>query len=323
MTILAALGGNAILQPKEEATYENQLANVQRSCSVLARLVEQGHRLVITHGNGPQVGNLLLQQEEAQAEVPPLPLDVCTAQSQGFIGFMIQQLLRNELASGGNGHSVVSLITRVEVAADDPAFGNPSKPIGGFYTEEEAKRLMIGKGWQLKPDANRGWRRVVPSPRPQAIVEADAVRQLLALNQIVIACGGGGIPVVRQEDGSYIGIEAVIDKDFSSFRLAREIQADVLLILTDVERVYAGYGRPDQRPLTSLTPSSAAEYIEAGHFSQGSMRPKVEAAASFAAQGGTAIICSLNQADLALAGLAGTRIVPESAEAPGYPRQGT
>ncbi|MBG9791563.1 carbamate kinase [Paenibacillus dendritiformis] len=321
--MVAALGGNAILQPGQEATYANQLANVRRSCCVLARLVEQGHRIVITHGNGPQVGNLLRQQEEAQAEVPPLPLDVCTAQSQGFIGFMIQQLLRNELASGGRGQSVVSLITRVEVAADDPAFRNPSKPIGSFYTEEEAKRLIHDKGWQLKPDANRGWRRVVPSPRPQAIVEAEAVRRLLELNQIVIACGGGGIPVVRQEDGAYAGVEAVIDKDFSSCKLAREIEADVLLILTDVEHVYAGYGGPEQRPLATLTPTAAARYIEAGHFSEGSMRPKVEAAASFAAQGGTALICALDQADLALSGLAGTRFVPETAEAPSYPRQGT
>ncbi|GIP35371.1 carbamate kinase [Paenibacillus sp. J2TS4] len=311
-TILVALGGNAILRPKQEATFENQLANVSASCRILARLIEMGYRLIITHGNGPQVGNILRQNEEARKVVPQMPLDVCNAESQGLIGYMVQQSLRNELELIGVSKSVVSLVTRVEVSPDDQAFQNPTKPIGAFYSEEEAKELMKDKGWILKEDANRGWRRVVPSPQPIRILEADIIKRMVDQDQIVIACGGGGIPVVRKTDGTHRGIEAVIDKDHSGCKLAQEVGADVMLILTDVENAYIHYGRPEQKALTRVTIAELEKFKQEGHFSEGSMKPKIDAAARFADSGGTSIICSLNHADLALQGEKGTLIVKEA-----------
>lgn len=308
-TLLVALGGNAILQPKQEATFENQLANVTASCRILAKLIRMGYRLIITHGNGPQVGNILRQNEEARQVVPQMPLDVCSAESQGLIGYMIQQAMRNELELLGIDKSVVSIVTRVEVSSDDEAFRNPTKPIGAFYSEEEAQAFMQEKGWIMKEDANRGWRRVVPSPLPLHIIEADVIAKLLNEDHIVIACGGGGIPVVRKPDGTYRGIEAVIDKDHSACKLAQEIGADVLLILTDVDNVYIHYGRPGQRALTRVTPPEMERFRREGHFSEGSMQPKIDAASRFADSGGTSIICSLHEADLALEGERGTLIM--------------
>ncbi|WP_019376048.1 carbamate kinase [Virgibacillus halodenitrificans] len=306
--VVIALGGNAILQPKQEATYENQLENVRKSTEIIAKIIKNGHEVVVTHGNGPQVGNILRQNEEAKEVVPPFPLDVCSAESQGFIGYMMDQTLKNELHKLGLDNQVISMLTQTEVDKKDPAFEDPSKPIGVFYSEEEAKKLAQEKGWDVKEDAGRGWRRVVASPRPTSILGSETIKLLTDQKVIVIASGGGGIPVIKQEDGTYKGIEAVIDKDRSGFKLAEEAKADVLMILTDVDNVFVNYGKPDQKALGSITLEEAKQYEAEGQFSAGSMGPKMEAAIKFAELGGRAIICSLDQADLAVEGKAGTQI---------------
>src|SRR5699024_6910541 len=306
--VLIALGGNAILQPKQEANYENQLENVHYSTEIIAQIVKNGHSVVVTHGNGPQVGNILLQNEEAKDVIPPFPLDVCSAESQGFIGYMLDQSLKNRLQRLGLHYHVVSMLTQTQVAKDDPAFQDPSKPIGVFYSEEEAKQLAEKRNWVVKEDAGRGWRRVVASPRPQSILGSGVIQTLTDTNAIVIASGGGGIPVVQNEDGTYQGIEAVIDKDRSGFKLAVEVKADTFMILTDVPNAYINRGLPDEKALGAITLEEAKQYVKEGHFSAGSMAPKMEAAISFAEHGGKAIICSLEQAELAMAGEAGTRI---------------
>lgn len=307
-TVLVALGGNAILQPKQEATFHNQYENVKTSCEFLAKLVKNGYNLVVTHGNGPQVGTILRQNEEASHVVPPMPLDVCSAESQGFIAYMMQQALYNELTKLGLKKNVVSIVTRTEVAKNDPAFSNPDKPIGVFYSEEEAKKLSEEKNWIVAEDAGRGWRRVVPSPAPLNIVESESIVDLIDAGHIVISCGGGGIPVVKKEDGTYEGVEAVIDKDRSGCKLAEQIKADIFVILTDVENVYVNYGKENQKALTDVSLEELEGYIAEGQFSAGSMGPKIEAAQKFAQQGGTSIICALNKAELALEGKSGTRI---------------
>ncbi|SDI60641.1 carbamate kinase [Natribacillus halophilus] len=309
-TVVVALGGNAIQQVDQEPTYENQLKKVEKSCQFLSQLVKQGYRLVITHGNGPQVGRLLQQNEEAQAVVPSMPLDVLNAQTQGFIGYMIEQSLLNELKKNHLEASVVSMITRVQVSKEDEEFLDPSKPVGSFFTEEEAKELQESKLWDMKKDANRGWRRVVSSPKPICILEAEAIRELSENNNIVVAGGGGGIPVVRNDSGIDTGIEAVIDKDRSGCKLAEDIDADVFMILTDVNHVYVNYGKPNEKALRNLSIEELEAYIKNGHFSKGSMGPKVEAALQFAKTGGTSIICALDQAEEALQGKTGTIVKP-------------
>lgn len=304
--IVIALGGNAILQAKQEATYEIQLENIRKSCEVIARLVQEGYQLVVSHGNGPQVGNLLRQNEEAEHVVPQMPLDVLNAQTQGFIGYMMEQSLLNELNKLGIEKQVVTLVTRVEVSVEDEGFKDPTKPIGAFYSEEEAKKLANEKGWLLKEDSNRGWRRVVPSPKPIKILESDTIKKLLSDGTIVIAGGGGGIPVVRENDGRYTGIEAVIDKDLSSYKIAEEIEADIFMILTDVDHVFVNYGKADQKALNKLTVKELEEYVEEGQFAKGSMGPKVNAALDFARTGGESYICSLDKADISLRGESGT-----------------
>lgn len=306
--VVIALGGNAILQPKQQATYENQLENIRKSCEVIARIVKQGYEVIITHGNGPQVGNILRQQDEAKEVVPPFPLHVCSAESQGFIGYIMNQCLQNELQKLGLNNSVISMLTQTEVSKEDPAFQNPTKPIGVFYSEEEAQRLAEEKGWIVKEDAGRGWRRVVPSPMPKSIIGADLIQSLTDQGTIVIAAGGGGIPVSRQSDGTLEGVEAVIDKDRSGYQLAQDVNADVFMILTDVQNVYVNYGKPNQKSLETISLEEAKQYADEGQFSAGSMGPKMESAIGFAEKGGTAVICSLDQADLALEGKAGTRI---------------
>lgn len=303
--IVVALGGNAILQPRQEGTAEVQFANVINTCKQLAAFIEAGHQLVITHGNGPQVGNILLQNEEAKDKVPPMPLDVCGAQTQGFIGYMIQQVMQNLLPR----QAVGTVVTQVLVAADDSAFKNPTKPIGPFYSAVEAKQLGEQKGYTMVEDSGRGWRRVVPSPDPIAIVEKDLIQALLESGVVVIASGGGGIPVVRADGGGLKGIEAVIDKDLAGARLAEDVAADIFLILTDVEAVAVNWGKPEQRFLRQLSLAEGKELMAKGEFRAGSMGPKVEAALRFIRQGGEkAIIVSLDKAAAALAGEAGTII---------------
>lgn len=305
--VVIALGGNAILKPNQPATVETQLANIQLSAEQIAKIEKLDHQIVVTHGNGPQVGNILRQNEEAKEVVPPFPLDVCNAESQGFIGYLMEQSINNKIEQEELTSNVVTLLTQVEVAADDPAFEKPTKPIGLFYSEEEAKKMAEEKHWVMEEDAGRGYRRVVPSPQPVTIHGVESMVHLLNQNTIVIAGGGGGIPVVKQAEGLK-GIEAVIDKDRTGKKLAEQVDADVFMMLTDVNNVYINYGTPKQEKLTGLSVSEAQAYFDAGHFAEGSMGPKMEAAIAFAKQGKTAIICSLEEADLALLGEAGTRI---------------
>lgn len=306
-TILVALGGNAILKPGQFASYENQLNNVKTSCRVLARLVKKGYRLIITHGNGPQVGNIIRQNEEAASVVPAMPMDVCSAESQGFIGYMIQQSMMNELVNLGIEIPIVTFVTRVEVDEEDSAFKNPTKPIGMFYSEEQAKELMDEKQWILKSDANRGWRRVVPSPKPVNIVETKSIKKLIDEGNIVIACGGGGIPVMKCEDNTYKGVEAVIDKDRSGCKLAEQAEAGMFIILTDVENACINYGKENQESLGKVSIEELEQYIKKGEFSKGSMLPKIESAVEFVKRtDGTSIICALDKAELAIEGMAGT-----------------
>lgn len=314
-TVVVALGGNAIQQAGQEATFENQLENVKKSCEFLSGLVKQGYRLVITHGNGPQVGRLLQQNEQSEDVIPPMPMDVLNAQTQGFIGYMIEQSLLNELKAQGIDTSAVTVVTRAQVSKDDEGFQDPQKPVGSFYTQQEAKQLQSERGWMMREDSNRGWRRVVPSPKPKQILEANTIRTLLDEGNIVIASGGGGIPVVAEDDKTYTGIEAVIDKDLSGCILAEEIDADVFMILTDVDHVYVNFGKSDQKALQHLSVEELEGYVAQGHFSKGSMGPKVNAALTFARQGGQSIVCALDQAEKALNGETGTVISPHHNQA--------
>lgn len=308
--VVIALGGNAILRPNQEATYENQLKNVQISSDLIANVKKAGHKVIVTHGNGPQVGNILRQNEEAKAVVPALPIDVCSAESQGFIGYMMEQTLKNALQLSGETAGVVTLVTETEVDPADSAFQNPTKPIGVFFTEEEGKQLVAEKNWTMGEDAGRGYRRLVPSPKPIKIHGVEAIKTLIEQNQIVICAGGGGIPVIRNQQNLLEGVEAVIDKDRSALTLSEQTDADVFMILTDVPNVYLNYGKPDQLKLEEVALADAERYMSEGHFADGSMGPKMEAAIAFAAGGKEAIICSLDEAVAALAGHAGTRIVP-------------
>ena len=308
--VIVALGGNALQDAKGPATAEAQLDVVRRTCEYLADINAAGYEIAIVHGNGPQVGRIILASETAKNVTPSMPFDVCSAMSQGYIGYHIQQGLQEALRRRGRADlPVVTLVTQVAVDADDPAFRNPTKPIGPFYTEEEAKQLAETKGYTVKEDAGRGWRRVVASPIPKEIVELDTVKRLWD-SSIVITCGGGGIPVVKNADGALEGTAAVIDKDFAASLLARSVDADILLILTEVEKVSLNFRKPDQKDLDHMTAEEALRYIEEGHFAPGSMLPKVKAAVDFAisAPGRRAIITSLYKAADALAGRTGTLI---------------
>ncbi|BAS27381.1 carbamate kinase [Limnochorda pilosa] len=305
--ILVALGGNAILHPGQRGWAHEQMENLKETARALAVVAQEGHDLVLTHGNGPQVGSLLIQQAMASAVVPPWPLDFCDAASQGLIGYMIQQTLGAELEARGVERQVVSVVTRVRVDPDDPAFTHPTKPVGPFYDAEEAARGQArGEAWVH--EAGRGWRRVVPSPEPVEILELDAVRRLLDGGAIPVAVGGGGVPVVRTAEGRLDGVEAVIDKDLASSLLARALGMDRFLILTDVDQVYRDYATPHRRPLPRLTPGEADVLLSEGQLAAGSMGPKVRAAAAFARSGGVAHIGALAQVEAILAGRAGTWI---------------
>jgi len=308
--VVVALGGNALQESGKPATAEEQLQVVNKTAEYLAEMSINGYEMAVVHGNGPQVGRILLASETAAGVTPVMPFDVCGAMSQGYIGYHIQQGLREALRKRGRNIPVVTLVTQVVVDKDDPGFKNPTKPIGAFYTEEEAKRLQAEKGYVMKEDAGRGWRRVVPSPMPKKIVELSAVKTLWDTT-IVITAGGGGIPVIENEDGSLTGIAAVIDKDLAAERLAEDINADILMILTEVERVSINYKKPDQKDLSLLTSAEAEQYIREGHFAPGSMLPKIQAAVSFvkANPGRKAIITSLYKAVDALEGNAGTTII--------------
>ncbi|MEP6909718.1 MAG: carbamate kinase [Actinomycetota bacterium] len=297
MTLVLALGGNAL----GRGTVAEQLTVLREACAAIAPLVQEGE-VVVTHGNGPQVGNELLRQERAADEVHPLPLYLNVAQTQAEIGAMIEIEL-----GAASSREVVCLLTHVEVEADDPAFASPSKPIGPFYGAEEARDLERGRGWQLVEDAGRGFRRVVPSPEPLEIVELDAIRALLASGAVTIACGGGGIPVVRRE-GRLRGVDAVIDKDRASALLATRVRAERLVILTEVPAVYRRFRKSNQEEIRELTAEEADGLL--ADLAEGSMRPKVEAAITFARAGGETLITSFAALAEALAGRAGTRVTP-------------
>jgi len=307
---VVAIGGNAVNRPGEKPTAENMLSAIEEAMGYLVDMLDE-YDIVITHGNGPQVGNILIQQEMAKEVIPPFPIDVNDAQTQGSLGYMIVQALRNRLAERGLNREVAALITQIVVDKNDEAFKKPSKPVGPFYTEEEARKLMMEKGWIMKEDAGRGWRRVVPSPKPLDIVEKEIIQMLLKNDVIVVAAGGGGIPVVR-ENGKLKGIEAVIDKDRASALLAIEINADELIILTGVEKVALNYGKPNQTFVDTLIVDDAMKYLKEGHFPAGSMGPKIEAAIDFvSATNKTCLITDMKKLKEALSGKTGTRIVRE------------
>ena len=308
--LVIALGGNALQEAGKPATAQAQLEVVEKTSEYIADIVERGYEVIVAHGNGPQVGRIVIQNEVASAYTPAMPFDVCGAMSQGMIGYHIQQGLSKVLRHRGINKNVVTVVTQVVVDKDDPKFKAPSKPIGPFYTEEEAKAIAAEKGYTMKEDAGRGWRRVVASPLPVEIVELDAVKTLNDAGFVVVTVGGGGIPVVRNEAGDLEGVAAVIDKDLASEKLARDMDADALVILTAVEKVSINFKKPDQKDLDRMSAAEAKQYIKEGHFAPGSMLPKIEAALNFVESkpGRIAIITSLDKAVDAIEGRAGTTI---------------
>ncbi len=307
--VVIALGGNALEKKGLPPTAQSQLDVVKDTAAYIADIIAQGYEVIISHGNGPQVGRILLASEGSQTLTPAMPFDVCGAMSQGYIGYHMQQALQAALKAKGLDKPVVTLVTQVAVDKNDPGFQNPTKPIGPFYSEAEAKALADEKGYTVKEDAGRGWRRVVASPLPLKIVELDAIQALVEKGCVVVAGGGGGIPVVEEKDG-YTGVPAVIDKDFASEKLAEDLNADMLVILTEVNKVFINFNKPEQKALGDVTPAEMETFAKEGHFAPGSMLPKVNASVKFAQSkpGRMAIISSLDCAKDALAGTEGTRI---------------
>jgi len=305
-----AFGGNALLRPEDRGTHEEQIARAKQAARWLAELVVRGFHVIVVHGNGPQVGNILIQAEEASTKVPPQSLDVAVAQTEGSIGFLLQQAIRNRLDSIGSGGQVATVLTEVEVDANDPAFKRPTKPIGPFFTRYRAEALERDLGWTMREDAGRGWRHVVPSPRPLRILNTGVITHMLEDARVVIAAGGGGIPVVRGRDGQWRGIEAVIDKDYASALLAAELKAELYVILTGVPKVSLDFGKPTERALDRMTVDEAEHHLREGQFPPGSMGPKIEAAIQFVRKGGNEVlITDVDRLREALEGRAGTRIV--------------
>ncbi len=308
-TFVIALGGNTILRANEKGTIEEQSSNLQRTSAQLMELLEGENRVVITHGNGPQVGNLLLAVESAREMVPSMPLDICNAATQGFMGYMLQNTLANALRKAGLRHNITTVLTQVIVDRDDPAFKNPTKPVGPYYNLREADNLRREMRWAMINDSPSGYRRAVPSPRPVTIQQVRIIKSMLDAGEIVIAAGGGGIPMVRECDQSLQGVEAVIDKDYASSRLAIEIGADFLLILTAVEKVYRDFGLSSQKALDHLSLTEAKKLLVQGQFGLGSMEPKVGAAIEFLEETDGEVIITLPEtASKALRGETGTRI---------------
>ena len=330
--IVVALGGNAIKKREERGTCEEQFRNIETACNVIMKLIKEGYNVVITHGNGPQSGNLMIQQEMAKKKVPPMPMDVVGAMTQGQIGYMIQQTLQNMLTKEKMNIPVATVITQVVVSKDDPDFEDPSKPVGEYLSEEEAKMLERegyiinpppGKMYKekkmaghvikrVKPNGDKPFRRVVPSPDPIRIAETEAIRSLVDSGTIVIASGGGGIPVMEKDEGILLGLNGVIDKDKAGERLAEAVNAEIFLILTDIEYVYLNYGKENQKPILKMSVAEAKKYLEEGHFLAGSMGPKILACIRFIeeAKGKKAIVASLEKAKEAIDGKTGTTIVP-------------
>jgi carbamate kinase len=309
-TIVIAIGGNSLIKDDKHRSVADQYAAVVETARHIVDLVEGGFRVVITHGNGPQVGFILLRSEHSRGILHEVPLDSIGADTQGAIGYQIQQAMQNEFHRRKRKQSVATIVTQTLVDKDDPAFQKPTKPIGQFYKKEEAEDRMRIEKWTMVEDAGRGWRRVVPSPRPVRIIEADIIRHLIDAGYVVIAAGGGGIPVVQDEQGNLRGTAAVIDKDLAAAVLAKEIAADLLVISTAVEKVCLNFGKPDQKTLDRMTIAEAKQYLAEGHFKPGSMLPKVQACIRFIEEGGTeALITCPEVLSAALTGRTGTRVV--------------
>ena len=306
--VVVAIGGNSLIKDKAHQTVEDQKKQIERTCSHIADLIEKGFEVVITHGNGPQIGFILFRSDVAKDKIHEVPLDSCGADTQGALGYQIQQSLDNEFRKRGITKPVVSVVTQVEVDAQDPAFCNPTKPIGQFFDKEDAE-LLKKQGWKVIEDSGRGWRRVVASPKPKKIIELDAIETLVKNGFVVIAVGGGGIPVARNEQRDLVGKSAVIDKDLASSLLASDIHAEKLIITTSVEKVALNFGKPEQQYLDELIVSEAKRYLQEGHFPAGSMGPKIQAAIDFLEHGGKeVIITSLEKVTDAVEGRTGTRI---------------
>ncbi|SDB96003.1 carbamate kinase [Geotoga petraea] len=304
-----AIGGNAVNRPGEVPNAENMLKNISETASYLADMIEKDYDIVITHGNGPQVGNILIQQDIAKDKVPPFPMDVNGAMTQGYLGYMIIKSLKNILVERGIEKEIASVVTQIVVDEKDEGFKNPSKPVGPFYTEKEGKQLQEEKSWDFKEDSGRGWRRVVPSPIPLEVIEKKIIQKLVDEDFLVVAGGGGGIPVIKK-DGKIIGVEAVIDKDRASALIAKDLNADEFIILTAVEKVALNFGKENQKDLDELTVEEAEKYMSEGHFAKGSMLPKIEACLSFVKESGKpALITDMQKLTEALEGKTGTKIV--------------
>lgn len=310
-TVVIAIGGNSLIKDAKHQSVPDQYAAVVETVRHLTDLLERHYRVVITHGNGPQVGFILLRSEHSRGWLHGVPLDSIVADTQGALGYQLQQALENEFRRRGLKNSVATIITQTLVDRHDPAFTKPTKPIGEFYTREQAAERMQIEQWTMAEDAGRGWRRVVASPKPVRIIEAEVVRHLVKDGYVVVAAGGGGIPVVADAQGMLTGVPAVIDKDLASAVLARQIGADLLVISTSVEKVCRNFGTPEQQELDSMTVAEAQNYAAAGHFAAGSMLPKIEACVHFIQGGGhAAVITCPAKLSLALDGETGTRILP-------------
>lgn len=308
--IVIALGGNALQEAGKPATAEAQLEVVEKTSEYIADIIGEGYKVIVAHGNGPQVGRIVLQNEFAASVSPAMPFDVCGAMSQGYIGYQLSQAILNELRRRGIMRSTANVVTQTVVYPDDPAFENPTKPVGAFLSEEQARAKAAETGWTFKEDAGRGWRQVVASPKPRRIVESDAIQDLFDDGYIVVCTGGGGVPVFECND-SYEGVPAVIDKDRSAAMMAATFKADMLVILTAVEKVAVNFGKPDQQDIDVMNIAQAKEYIEQGQFAPGSMLPKVEACLEYVEEfpQGKALITSLDKAKDAINGATGTIIV--------------
>lgn len=306
---LIAFGGNAILPNNQRGLQSEQMKNAQKAACLMVHVVKKGYDLIIVHGNGPQVGNLLIQMEEAVTKIPPFSLEVCDAMTEGSMGFMLEKAIINELRKSSLDKDVATLITQVVVDRKDKAFKNPTKPIGPFYTKYRAQELARQKKWTMIEDSGRGYRKVVPSPKPIDVVPKRVIRDLVHSGKIVIASGGGGIPIIINGRGLFEGVEAVIDKDYAASLIAREVKADLFIILTNVERVYLNFGKSDEEPIAVMTVKQAEEYLSQGQFPEGSMGPKIHAVVEYIKGGGKeTLITSANQLKAALINRSGTKI---------------